>query len=416
MSVRMIESIKRLRVTPTQKLVLFCLADCHNGDTERCDPSYAHIMQITGLSNRAVATALHALRDARVLQFDSRNGWRTSYQITPHSFDAANSASVASAASPAGVAPGAASAFSAVAAHAVSPSAAHAASPAASLMASASPTPPPPSMMTATGTGGEHAAPHPVNVVHSQGSATRTYTAATCEGGSLPPVNVAHNREHATCEPAAAPCERGSLPPVNVLHSHGSASSEPAAQTSEPGSRPPVKEVHINRKVSEGTGSTGGRPPQTDSLSEMAAPAAPAAAVEPPPQNLKPRREDWRDWHRQQARRANAVSAPLHAPPEFAESWTRYRDYRTRRATEARISSESVAWTLDAAEAALRLCERHAATHGWSAVAAQVDAAIHARWQGLHFQTTNTRSTATHAHTRPTPARSDSANAPGRYA
>jgi hypothetical protein len=138
--------------------------------------------------------------------------------------------------------------------------------------------------------------------------------------------------------------------------------------------------------------------------------------VEPPPQNLKPRREDWRDWHRQQARRANAVSAPLHAPPEFAESWTRYRDYRTRRATEARISSESVAWTLDAAEAALRLCERHAATHGWSAVAAQVDAAIHARWQGLHFQNSNPHPSKAHAHPRPTPARSDSANAPGRYA
>ncbi|WP_397385022.1 helix-turn-helix domain-containing protein [Prosthecobacter sp.] len=404
MSVRMIESIKRLRVTPTQKLVLFCLADCHNGDTERCDPSYAHIMQITGLSNRAVATALHALRDARVLQFDSRNGWRTSYQITPQSFDAANSASSASAASPAGVLHGASSAASTVAASSVSSS------------ASASPAPPMSPMMAATGAGGEHVAPPPVNVLHSHGRATRACAAATGERDSQPPVNVLHNWEHATCEPAAAPCERGSLPPVNVLHSHGIASSEPAAQTSEPGSRPPVKEVHINRKVSEGTGSTGGRPPQTDSLSEMAAPAAPAAAVEPPPQNLKPRREDWRDWHRQQARRANAVSAPLHAPPEFAESWTRYRDYRTRRATEARISSESVAWTLDAAEAALRLCERHAATHGWSAVAAQVDAAIHARWQGLHFQNSNPHPSKAHAHPRPTPARSDSANAPGRYA
>ena len=404
----MIESIKRLRVTPTQKLVLFCLADCHNGDTERCDPSYAHIMQITGLSNRAVATALHALRDARVLQFDSRNGWRTSYQITPQSFDAANSASAGSAASPAGGTFGAASAASAVAASSVSPAAAHA--------ASASPASTPPAMMVATGVGAEHAAPQPVNVVHRQDHAARAHAAFTCERGSQPPVNVLHSLEHATCEPAAAPCERGSLPPVNVLHSHGIASSEPAAQTCEPGSRPPVKEVHINRKVSEGTGSTGGRPPRTDSLSEMAAPAAPATAVEPPPQNLKPRREDWRDWHRQQARRANAVSAPLHAPPEFAESWTRYRDYRTRRATEARISSESVAWTLDAAEAALRLCERHAATHGWSAVAAQVDAAIHARWQGLHFQNSNPHPTKAHAHSRPTPARSDSANAPGRYA
>ncbi len=404
----MIESIKRLRVTPTQKLVLFCLADCHNGDTERCDPSYAHIMQITGLSNRAVATALHALRDARVLQFDSRNGWRTSYQITPQEFAAANSASRAATTSPAGVPPGAASAASAVAESSVSPSAAH--------VVSASQASTPPAMMAATSASDEQAAAQPVNVVHRQGRTARAHAAFTCERGSQPPVNVLHNREHVTCEPAAAPCERGSLPPVNMLHSHGIASSEPAAQTCEAGSRPPVKEVHINRKVSEETGSTGGRPPRTDSLSELAAGAAAAAAVEPPPQNLKPRREDWRDWHRQQARRANAVSAPLHAPPEFAESWTRYRDYRTRRATEARISSESVAWTLDAAEAALRLCERHAATHGWSAVAAQVDAAIHARWQGLHFQPPNTRPSTPHAHPRPTPARSDSANAPGRYA
>ena len=230
-------------------------------------------------------------------------------------------------------------------------------------------------------------------------------------------MNVVHTQGNATCEPAAATCEHGSLPPVNVLHSHGIASSEPAARTGEPGSSPPVKEVHINRKEPEETGSTGGRPPRTDSFSELAAPAAPAAAVDQP-QNLKIRRDEWRDWYRQQARRANAVSAPLLAPPEFAESWTRYRDYRTRRATEARISSESVAWTLDAAEAALRLCERHAATHGWSAVAAQVDAAIHARWQGLHFQNTTPQSSKAqaYANSRPTPARSDSANAPGRYA
>ncbi len=387
MSVRMIESIKRLRVTPTQKLVLFCLADCHNGDTERCDPSYAHIMQITGLSNRAVATALHALRDARVLQFDSRNGWRTSYQITPQGLEAAHPATAGRTAA----------GDAASAAPCVSPAASHA--------GHASGSPAAASRRAATRASTPPAAPPPVNALHSQEH-------ATAERASLPPVNVAHRPMRATCEPAAAPGERASLPPVNALHRHGRASGEPAAQSSEPGSAPPVREVHINRKEPEETGSTGGRPPRTDSLSEVAA----TAAVKTPPQNLKPRREDWRDWHRQQASRANAVSAPLHAPAEFAESWTRYCDYRTRRATEARISSESVAWTLDAAEAALRMCERHAATHGWSAVAAQVDAAIHARWQGLHFQTAMPRSSAPHAHSRPTPARSDSANAPGRYA
>ncbi|MDI1313810.1 helix-turn-helix domain-containing protein [Prosthecobacter sp.] len=374
MSLRMIENIKRLRVTPTQKLVLFCLADCHNGETGRCDPSYAHIMQITGLSNRAVATALHALRDVRVLQFDSRNGWRTSYQITPQGLAAGLPAA---------------------------------------LPASASPSPSPvASVGAATAAGDAPAALVAMNVVHRSDPAICEGAAPLRERASPPPVNVLHSLDCAICEPAAASCERGSLLPVNVLHCPDVGSSEPAAQSCERGSPSPVKEVHINRKVSEGTGSTGGRPPRTDSLSEV----APSAAAATPPQNLKPRREDWRDWHRQQARRANAVSAPLLSPPEFAESWTRYRDYRTRRATEARISSEAVAWTLDAAEAALRLCERHATTHGWPAVAAQVDAAIHARWQGLHFQTTNSYPSKPHANSRPTPARSDSANAPGRYA
>lgn len=374
----MIESIKRLRVTPTQKLVLFCLADCHNGDTGRCDPSYAHIMQITGLSNRAVATALQALREVRVLQFDSRNGWRTSYQITPQGMEGGLPAALPTAA-------------------AVTPS--------------ASPAPLLPVMATSTA-GDEAAAATPVNDVHRQDPAICERAATLRESDLQPPVSVVHCRDRATCEPAAASSERASLLPVNVLHSHGMASCEPAAQSCERGSPSPVKEVHINRKVSEGTGSTGGRPPGTDSVSEVETSAAAAT----PPQNLKPRREDWRDWHRQQARRANAVSAPLLSPPEFAESWTRYRDYRTRRATEARISSEAVAWTLDAAEAALRLCERHATTHGWPAVAAQVDAAIHARWQGLHFQNSHSQPAKTYANSRPTPVRSDSANAPGRYA
>ena len=335
MSLRMIESIKRLRVTPTQKLVLFCLADCHNGDTGRCDPSYAYIMQVTGLSNRAVATALQALRAAGQLRFDSRNGSRSSYQITPH--DAANGALPSSASS----------------------------TPAASV-------PPPP-------------APLPPQMAP---------TAASREHGAMPPVQDVHTRDNTACEPAAASRERSSLPPVNV--------------------------DHINRNEPEETGSTGGKPPGTDKLNISAPPCSEATTrcAAKPPQPLKPRREDWRDWHREQARRANAAGLPLLAPPEFAEAWARYRDYRTRRATEARIATEAIAWTLDAAEAALRLCERHAATHGWPAVLTQMDTAIQGRWQGLNFQTTNSPppTRTYHANPRPTPACSDTANTPGRYA
>ena len=54
----MINAFKYAPVSYTQKLVLLALADCHNGITGRCDPSIQRIMKFTGLSNRAIATAL----------------------------------------------------------------------------------------------------------------------------------------------------------------------------------------------------------------------------------------------------------------------------------------------------------------------------------------------------------------------
>jgi hypothetical protein len=83
MSLRMIEAVKRLPVSPTQKLVLFCLADCHNEGSERCDPSVTYIMQITGLSNRAIATALQELEKGGNLQASRQNGARSRYLLTP---------------------------------------------------------------------------------------------------------------------------------------------------------------------------------------------------------------------------------------------------------------------------------------------------------------------------------------------
>lgn len=88
MSLRMIEAVKRLPTPPTQKLVLFCLAECHNEDTKRCDPSVSYIMQVTGLSNRAIATALQGLEKSGNLQTSRQNGARSSYILTPKTSEA----------------------------------------------------------------------------------------------------------------------------------------------------------------------------------------------------------------------------------------------------------------------------------------------------------------------------------------
>lgn len=162
----------------------------------------------------------------------------------------------------------------------------------------------------------------------------------------------------------------------------------------------------------------------------------------------KTRREaavGWREWNRTRAAAANAVALPLLAPPEFHAAWQRWQGYRTRRAAEARIASEAVAWTADAAEAGLRECERAADAFGWAAVVARIDQAIAGGWQGI-----NTDKLAPHvrfgggaataapgsaaasfsSHTFPSQPhshayanhrsssshRSDSANRPGRYA
>ena len=86
----MIQAVKRLPTSPTQKLLLLVLADCHNEKTGQCNPSYRYIMDVTGLSNKAVSNNLKALRNCGTVTFDSRNGSNTHYNLTPERHKAVN--------------------------------------------------------------------------------------------------------------------------------------------------------------------------------------------------------------------------------------------------------------------------------------------------------------------------------------
>lgn len=46
------------RITPTDKLILIVLADCHNGETGQCNPSIGYICEKTGLSKRTVTYSI----------------------------------------------------------------------------------------------------------------------------------------------------------------------------------------------------------------------------------------------------------------------------------------------------------------------------------------------------------------------
>lgn len=91
MSVRMIEAVKFLPVTPTQKLVLFVLADCHNEHTGVCNPSCSYIERASGLATRTVWAAIDGLKKAGVLVVQSYGaGRQNSYQLSveTHAADA----------------------------------------------------------------------------------------------------------------------------------------------------------------------------------------------------------------------------------------------------------------------------------------------------------------------------------------
>ncbi len=83
MSLRMIELFKGIQASPTQRLVAYMLADSYNEHTQRCDPSYARLIDLTSLSKRAVAMAISALQHAGHLTVHSTDGKRHRYRLHP---------------------------------------------------------------------------------------------------------------------------------------------------------------------------------------------------------------------------------------------------------------------------------------------------------------------------------------------
>lgn len=65
---------------PSEKIVLLALADCENGETLRCDPSQAHLAELSSLSERTVRDMLKSLAArgliTRTAQGSSKGGRR----------------------------------------------------------------------------------------------------------------------------------------------------------------------------------------------------------------------------------------------------------------------------------------------------------------------------------------------------
>ena len=85
----MINAVKTVEMPPSQKLILFILADCHNDETGRCDPSGAYLMKVSGYSNRTVWTAVQELvKSGHLTVLESTSKARNSYLIHPKTSEA----------------------------------------------------------------------------------------------------------------------------------------------------------------------------------------------------------------------------------------------------------------------------------------------------------------------------------------
>jgi hypothetical protein len=67
------------------KLVLLCLADCHNADNGRCDPSGSFISRFTGLDKKTVFEALKLLEAMGLIKGRKRVGNSTQFDLLIHS-------------------------------------------------------------------------------------------------------------------------------------------------------------------------------------------------------------------------------------------------------------------------------------------------------------------------------------------
>lgn len=65
----------------TAKLVLLCLADCHNGDNGQCNPSILYIARMTGLDKKTVMNGIGRLEEVGAIEAIKRRGHGTHYRL-----------------------------------------------------------------------------------------------------------------------------------------------------------------------------------------------------------------------------------------------------------------------------------------------------------------------------------------------
>ena len=69
-------------IPSSEKLVLLCLADCHNADTGQCNPSVSYIATKTSLDRKTVLKSLRSLNDREILSRAKVEGSSNQYFLS----------------------------------------------------------------------------------------------------------------------------------------------------------------------------------------------------------------------------------------------------------------------------------------------------------------------------------------------
>ena len=69
-------------IPSSEKLVLLCLADCHNADTGQCNPSVSYIAKKTSLDRKTVLKSLRSLNDREILSRAKVEGSSNQYFLS----------------------------------------------------------------------------------------------------------------------------------------------------------------------------------------------------------------------------------------------------------------------------------------------------------------------------------------------
>lgn len=65
----------------TAKLILLCLADCHNDKTGRCNPSLDYLVRKTGLNRKSIGPAIRWLEENGYVEVERRHGAGSNYTL-----------------------------------------------------------------------------------------------------------------------------------------------------------------------------------------------------------------------------------------------------------------------------------------------------------------------------------------------